>query len=271
MAYHRRVGFNPARLGSANYPLFIIPCSLLSIPRFPLLCYTAILIQENHMKRLLGLLLCVACTAAQSPRTIGKGTTAVGLSLGGLYTHIADGVDIPLPYPVIEGRYGVSDTLDVHVGTHVLLDAFGNFQLDLGATYLAIPERGDDKTAVALTGKVMTFINPGAPLLLLPEGILTFSTRIKEESFFYGGLDVVMGAKGDSNGASSEVQVIGTPFLGFQLPIRNRLHTSLELGWVAPYINTEDAVVRFPLPGQSEGGAGALSIKLGFSYQVKKN
>jgi hypothetical protein len=212
----------------------------------------------------------VACTAAQSPRTIGKGTTAVGLSVGGLYTHIAEGVDIPLPYPVLEGRYGVSDTLDVHAGTHLLLDAFGNIQFDLGATYLLLPERGSDHSAVSVTGKVMTFINPGAPLLLLPEAILTFSNRFRKSIFLYGGLDVVLGAKGDSDGASREVQVIATPFMGLQLPVRNRLHTSLEFGWVAPYINTEDAVVRFPLPGQPEGGAGAFSVKLGFSYQIKK-
>jgi hypothetical protein len=223
------------------------------------------------MKRLFVLVLgCVACTAAQSPRTLGKGTTAVGLSVGGLYTHIADGLDIPLPYPVLEGRYGVTDNLDVHAGTHLLIDAFGNFQLDLGATYLLIPERGDDHSAVSVTGKVMTFINPEAPPLLLPEAILTFSTRFREAIFLYGGLDVVMGAAGDSDGASGELQVIATPFMGLQVPVYRRLRTSLEFGWVAPYINTEDAVVRFPLPGQPEGGAGAFSLKLGFSYQIKK-
>jgi hypothetical protein len=224
------------------------------------------------MKRaLLFLIACVACAATQSPRTVGKGTTAVGLSVGGLYTHIGGNLDIPLPYPVLELRRGLTDTFDVQVGTHLLMDAFGVIQFDIGGTYLLLPETRKDTSAVALSGKLMTFLNPGAPSLLIPEVTLTFSKRYKKSIFLYGGLDVAVSAKGESNGKGDEKLVIASPLLGLQVPTGKRLRTTFESTWVAPYLNTEDAVVRFPLPNQPEGGAGALSFKLGFSYQIKKD
>lgn len=214
----------------------------------------------------------LACAAAQTPRTLGKGNAAAGLSIGGPVSRIPGVGNIPMPYPVLEGRYGLRDDLDLHAGTHVLMDAFGTPSLDLGATYLLVPERPGDKTAVAFTGKVMMFFGP-EEFLALPEGTLTFSTRIQERGFFYGGLSVLAGRAGSSSGEATGdegTQVLATPFLGGQAPAGERLRLGLEVGWIAPYLDTRDAVVTFPLPGAAEEGAfGALSIKLGFSFLLR--
>jgi hypothetical protein len=220
------------------------------------------------MRRLLPLVALMACAAAQTPRTLGKGVAAAGLSVGGPVTRIPGVGNIPLPYAVLEGRYGVSDQLDIHAGTHVLTDALGTPQLDLGATRMLVNERPGDKTAVALTGKAMLFFG-AEEFTILPEAILTFSTRIKQRSFFYGGLDVVVGQGATVSGEASGdegTQIIATPFLGGQVPVGKRARVSLESGWIAPYLNTRDAVVTFPIPGAAaEGGLGALSFKLGVS------
>lgn len=216
------------------------------------------------MRVLLALLVFAACATTQTPRTLGKGVTAVGLSVGGPVARIPGVGNIPLPYAIVEGRHGVTDRLDVLAATHLLLDAFGTPSLDLGASYLLVPERLPDRSAATVSGRLMILANPEAPIVL-PEATLTWSYRAGSDGYLYGGLDAVLG-RGESLSAGEPrgpLLLMATPFLGGQAPLGARLHLGLEAGWIAPYIDTTDSVVLYPLPG----GPGAISFKLGLSYR----
>jgi hypothetical protein len=217
-----------------------------------------------------------ACSATQSPRTLGRGNAAAGLSLGGPILRVPGVGALPLPYPVVEGRYGLTDRLDVKAGTQLVIDLIRArpkpLSLDLGVDYLLVPERLPDRSAVAVSAKAMIFLGGGGrsavAALVLPEAALTFSYRLGERGYFYGGLDAVIGRAGEGIQAEAPggagALLIATPFIGGQAPLSTRLSAGLELGWIAPYLDTSDAVVLFPLPG----GPGAFSVKLGFSYRL---
>lgn len=219
------------------------------------------------MRTCIVLVLLAACTTTQTPRTLGKGGKAIGLSMGGPVTRIPGVGTIPLPYPILEGRYGVSERLDVHAGTHLLVNAFGAPQLDLGLTYLLVPERPQDRSAVSVTARSMFFLDFPAPLFL-PELALTWSARVGQGSYLYGGLSSVWGMEksllAEEGSGGRSLVLLATPLLGGQVPLTQRLRVGLEAAWIAPYIDTTDSVVNYPLPG----GPGAISFKLGFSYQI---
>jgi hypothetical protein len=72
----------------------------------------------------------VACTAAHSVRTIGKGNAGVEVSLGGpIFTNL--GAPIPAPNLFIGGRYGVRDDLDLSLHYNLTTPIIPGIALDL--------------------------------------------------------------------------------------------------------------------------------------------
>ena len=80
-----------------------------------------------------------ACTATHSVRTVGKGNSAVEMSLGGpMLTDL--GGAIPAPNLFIAGRYGVRDDLDVSLAYNITAPIVPGIVLDgiLSAHYVPI-------------------------------------------------------------------------------------------------------------------------------------
>ena len=80
-----------------------------------------------------------SCTATHSVRTVGKGNSAVEMSLGGpFFTNL--GGAIPAPNLFIGGRYGVRDDLDVSLEYNLTSPIVPGITLDgiFGAHYVPI-------------------------------------------------------------------------------------------------------------------------------------
>lgn len=97
----------------------------------------------------------LACGHATRVRPTPKGQAQVEATLGGPFAKVS-GLVIPLPLTTVGGSYGLTDALDVHAHLHGTSLAFGVGGLDVGASYLAVKEKGL-LPAVTLTGRLYGF------------------------------------------------------------------------------------------------------------------
>jgi len=80
-----------------------------------------------------------SCTASRFVEPLEKGTHTVGVNFGGPLIEFG-GATIPVPFSALNYGYGVDSNLTVYGGLHLTAAYFGNIQVDLGATYLLLPQ-----------------------------------------------------------------------------------------------------------------------------------
>lgn len=82
------------------------------------------------------------CGHVASVRPVPKGALQPELHLGGPMANVPGVGSLPLPLSTVGARYGLGESFDLSVNVHLTTLAFGVAGVDIGSTYLALPERG---------------------------------------------------------------------------------------------------------------------------------
>lgn len=224
------------------------------------------------MRRFLPLLLLVAlaagCSTAHTARPLGKGNSAVHLSVGGPVV----GVGVPntfVPLTTVTFKHGLTDRADVYVGWHVL-ETFvnrGNLFFDIGASYYFLDQKG---ARPGLSGAVTIspLINSRSGWAMLDfQFTASWAIGKRERHLVYvGAHNAFMPVR--SEGVKTPPFSF-SPYLGGQLRLgkKRRLGLGLEVKWQRPYVNTKDGVFGYV----GVGPLGALSFLGGVTIYIGKD
>ncbi len=196
--------------------------------------------------------LCSACGLPAHVRPVPAGTLAVEGAVGGP-AALLGGVPVPLPLATVGASYGVAERVDVHAHAHLTPLLLGTAGMDLGATWLALPEQGW-RPALALTGRAYGFSDFSSGALFYGEASAAASYLLGERYLTYVSTTALYDAL-----AGDLMWAVG---VGGQVPF-NRFALQLEANWYWP---TYDAAAA-PVSWASPGGRGTLGLVVGASYR----
>lgn len=197
----------------------------------------------------------VGCGHVASVRPVPKGAIQPELHLGGPMAHVGGLGDLPLPLSTVGARFGIAEKFDLSVNAHLTTLAFGVAGLDVGSTYLAVPEQGAIP-ALSVGGRLYGFTD-----LDLLGGPRAYVELYGSASYLLRGL--VMPYLSTSvllqfAGGAPIVTVGG----GAEL-VLGRFGLTLEARWYAPYHYSRYAVVDW----WSIGDFGGFGLLGGLRYR----
>jgi hypothetical protein len=203
---------------------------------------------------LAAVLLVSGCGTLSTVRAMHKGESALALTCGGPVTNVA-GMNIPLPYAMVQYRHGISDRFGVYGNSHLLLLALGEVGLDAGFTGTLtrqrdwVPELGG---ALGLTA----MIRPGGEERIYPHATLSLSWLAGQRFLTYLGAQAMFQF-------SQAPAVAWAPVFGEEVRIGSRFSLAAEAKWYAPTEVTKPRVIDFRMP---INGHGAVGFVLGANY-----
>ncbi len=196
--------------------------------------------------------LACACGLPAHVRPVPRGTLAVEAGVGGPAARLG-GVPVPLPLSTLGASYGVAEGVDVHTHVHLTPLVLGTAGLDVGATWLALPEDGW-RPALALTGRGYGFTDLSSGALFYGETSAAASWLLRERYLTYVSASALYDALN-----RDFMWAVGT---GAQVPF-GRFALQAEVSWYWP---SYDASVA-PAEWLTASGQGALGLVLGASYR----
>lgn len=210
------------------------------------------------------------CSATRGVRPVGKGNTAVGLSLGGpFFSNL--GPAIPIPLVSVHARHGVGERTDVDVGLHAPI--IGAFGVDAGASYLLVDQKGARPalsvggrallwgSALSLSGKDNPNTGEGYPfsVRLFEQAYANVSWKLGETLTLWTGLDLFAQVERltvlPSLVAGAEWRPCAKPWIP---------GITVEAKHLALLSNQRFEVVDFIGPA----GYGAFALQLGLNFQL---
>jgi hypothetical protein len=215
---------------------------------------------------LLGLL--AGCSTAHTARPLGKGNSAVHLSVGGPI----GGIGVPntfTPLTTVTFKHGLTDRADVYVGWHVL-ETFlneGNLFFDLGASYYLLDQKGA-RPGLSGAFTVSPLINKRHGWAMLDfQFTASWAIGRRERHLIYVGAHNTI-TPSRSEGVTTPPFSF-SPYVGGQLRLgkKRRLGLGLEVKWLRPYVNTKDGVIGYV----GVGPLGALSFLGGVTIFIGKD
>lgn len=202
--------------------------------------------------------LLAGCGTVAAVRPLQLGESALALSVGGPVARVA-GLDIPLPYPVLRYRYGLSDNTGLHAGIHLMPAAMGVIGLDAGYSYHFLRQSGWIPSAGATAGLAI-FIKPGA----IDQRV--FPTLDANASWLLGDRTLAYLGCQSMYQFSDTPYVVLAPLIGAEVRVARRLSLGLETKWYAPTEPTNPRIVDYRLP---IAGKGAVGFNLGVNYRFR--
>jgi len=158
----------------------------------------------------------------------------VAFDLGGPVVNLS-GAQLPVPYPVARFRYGVTDRLNLNVGGHLLMPAFGDLASDAGASYHFLDQDGwRPCLGVGAGGIGLVEFDGGGGTAFLPQLELTASYLRPDHSLSY-------------------------------FSVGRNLSVSFEMKWYAASQRAKPRAVIYSLPIANHGGLGFVA---GVSYHL---
>lgn len=202
---------------------------------------------------LLGLvLLCSACGLPAHVRPVPRGTLAIEAAVGGPAAQLGR-VPVPLPLSTVGASYGVAETVDVQAHVHLTPLFLGTAGLDVGTSWLALPEHGW-RPALTLTGRAYGYSDLSSGALFYGEAGAAVSHVLSGRCLTY------LSASGLYDGLAGDVLwAVGA---GAQVPF-GRFALQLEANWYWPTYDTSAS----PVSWVSAGGHGVFGLVLGASYR----
>jgi hypothetical protein len=197
-------------------------------------------------------LLSSACGLPSHVRPVPKGVVALEAAVGGP-AALLGGVPVPLPLSTVGASYGVAESVDVHAHAHLTPLVLGTGGLDLGATWLALPEDGW-RPALSLTGRAYGFSDLSSGALFYGELSASASYLLRERYLTYVSTTALYDAL-----AEDVMWAVG---VGGQVPF-DRFALQLEANWYWPSYDSAAA----PVSWASPGGRGTFGLVLGASYR----
>lgn len=208
------------------------------------------------------------CSATRGVRPVGKGNTAVGLSVGGPFFR---NLGAPMPVPLISAhaRHGVGERTDIDFGLHAPL--IGAFGVDAGASYLLVDQNGARPAlsvggrallwanALTLTGKDNPNTGEGYPfsVRVFEQAYANVSWRFGEQLTVWTGLDLFAQIE--------RLQVLPSIVAGVEWRPSKKAWIpgiTLEAKHLALLSNQQFEVVDFI----GIGGYGAFGLQVGFNF-----
>jgi hypothetical protein len=197
-------------------------------------------------------LLCSACGLPAHVRPVPRGTLALEAAVGGPAALLGP-VPVPLPLATVGASYGVAEAVDVQAHAHLTPLILGTAGLDVGATWLALPEQGW-RPAISLTGRAYGFSD-------LSSGALFYGEAGAAASYVLGGRYLTYVSTTALYDALAD-EVLWAVGSGVQVPF-NRFALQLEANWYWPTYDASAA----PVTWASPGGHGAFGLVIGASYR----
>ena len=209
-----------------------------------------------------------ACSTTHYARPVGKGNTAVELSLGGPFGQVF-GKPVPLPLTTLGITHGVSDKLDVYGHLFPTMAAYQLVGVDVGASYLLRGQSG--KIPAVVAGGALLFTTDISPqesptgcntcLMIDPHGVASWS--LGPHLLYVGARGLLQTTPHMTEGTR---RFMVAPLVGTELRTGDHLGITLEGRWEAPFVNTTNDVVTWY--GLSNHGAWAAL--LGFNFHLNQ-
>ena len=214
------------------------------------------------------LALLAGCGTAHTARPLGKGNSAVHLSVGGPIAGIGK-PDTFAPLTTVSFKHGLTDRADVYVGWHVL-ETFlneGNLFFDVGASYYLLDQKGA-RPGLSGAFTISPLINRRSGWAMLDfQFTASWAIGKRERHLVYiGAHNTITPVR--TEGVTTPPFTF-SPYIGGQLRLgkKRRLGLGLEVKWQRPYVNTRDGVIGYV----GVGPLGALAFLGGVTVFIGKD
>ena len=205
-------------------------------------------------------LLGAGCAGRHLARTVGQGHGEVRAGVGGpLLSNL--GPPIPLPNLAVQGRYGLTDWLDVDGGVSVLGLAYGLFVIDAGLVAQLYRQPRGFALSASARGNFFFDLDDGFTPRGYPEVGLHAEQVATDWLVVFGGLDAWF----VFSPPPGKPPVLAAPYLGAEVRFGGSAEgghphgLSVQAAWISPWQNSTSVIDWEP------ADLGALSIVLGFT------
>jgi hypothetical protein len=212
----------------------------------------------------------MSCSASRFVEPIEKDELAAGINFGGPMIDYGSTV-IPIPLSSLEVGYGLKEKLTLFGGLHLTSMAFGNLQMDLGATYQFLDQ---DRFVpnLSISPSLNTIWVPNNSFKVWPViDINAYWHYGKKKSYIYAGINNYFELSGTKALEQPEgMPLIFSPQIGHVLKGKDRKwEFTAELKLIAPYARNSYSFV--PYNGIL-GENGSTGIYLGYRryFNIKK-
>jgi hypothetical protein len=208
-----------------------------------------------------------SCAPSRFVEPLQKKELAAGINFGGPVLDL--GAPIPTPLTAVEIGYGLDSNLTIHGGLHTTALYYGNFQIDLGATYKVLNQR---KYIPNVS------INPGFNFIYDTNDKIskfwpTFDANAywnygEKRSYFYAGLNNYFElSKTMANNQPQKQRWVLNPQVGHVLKSKKgSFQFTTEIKFLAPNQSNEYSFVPYK---SILGNNGATGVYLGLRYIFK--
>jgi len=187
-----------------------------------------------------------------------RGQAVLAVEAGGPTVNLS-GAQLPVPYPVARVRYGVTNRLNLNVGGHLLMPAFGVAALDAGASYHFLDQSGWRPCLGIAAGEIgLVEFDGGGGTCFLPQLELTASYLRPKHSLSYFGVHTLYQVR-------PRFYMTYSPYVGHNFSVGRRLSVDLELKWYAAYERAKPRAVKYTMPIANHGGLGFVA---GVNYHL---
>jgi len=198
------------------------------------------------------------CGSAASIWPLRRGQAVAGIDIGGPVVNLG-GAQLPIPYPVGRFRCGVTDRLNLNLGGHLLLPAFGVAGFDAGASYHFVDQAGWRPCLGVGVGEVgLVEFDGGGGTSFLTQAEVTASYLRPNHSLSYFGVHTLYQI-------FPRFYMTYSPYVGHNFSVGRGLSVNLEMKWFAAAERTKPRAVTYSLPVANHGGLGFVA---GLSYHL---
>lgn len=213
---------------------------------------------KHRLLLLLAIPLLPACAARTTIEPIGEGRTAYNVSIGGPLVSAFD-TYVPIPNLTLGLTHGVSDRVDVGGSLYLLPMLYGDFGLDVGATWYPLVD--SDGTTIALQPRVMAFSSFRDSVekrFRAYPAISASAAWHNGDDRIYTGFDLLL-YTGSFDYDNDPAPVVLSPFVGYRWSLGSRSRLLTELKWHGVNVRT-NATVEYVNPL----GQGGLAPFIGY-------
>jgi len=201
----------------------------------------------------------IACGTTNLARPVEPGTIRLSGSIGG---PVMEGAPTPTALTSVGVAYGALDGLAVHADLQPTALGAGVLAGDLGVAWNPVPGKGREWLTIGTTTIASTSFRDH---MILADGWVSSGTYVGEHVFLAGGAHAILPITTSAESARKTALPMFFALVGYR-PGTARVTFELELRWYAPF-ECGDCVF---VPVLSPGGAGAIGLLVGASYDTPK-
>ncbi|MCD6499241.1 MAG: hypothetical protein J7M25_13195 [Deltaproteobacteria bacterium] len=199
------------------------------------------------------------CAAPYTVRNVGRGHTALHLSVGGpLVSNL--GVPAPIPATVIGAQYGITDDWDISGSFHLLAAFYKTSGLDVGVTRRILTQKKwiPEWTATLRLSQLTNFHE----YRIYPELESYASYLLGRRWLLYFGMSTLYDFFWDKG---RHFRIQWGPALGLDVRFAKRYAVGVAFRWISPNLDREALAVDYVAPGH----LGSIFVQLAFRVNIQ--